>query len=73
MVSIKASFTKMKEMLGREVTLEELDKLLSFGTSEIADYVKEEDMLVIDIKTANPGIPVLVSPIVTAHAETINH
>ncbi|MHA2357240.1 MAG: phenylalanine--tRNA ligase subunit beta [Candidatus Heimdallarchaeaceae archaeon] len=53
MVSIKASFTKMKEMLGKEVTLEELDRLLSFGTSEIADYVKEEDMLVIDIKTAN--------------------
>jgi len=53
MVSIKASFTKMKEMLGKEVTLEELDKLLSFATSEIGDYVKEEDMLIIDIKTAN--------------------
>ncbi|MHA1828580.1 MAG: phenylalanine--tRNA ligase subunit beta, partial [Candidatus Heimdallarchaeaceae archaeon] len=53
MVSIKASYKRMKEMLGKEVTIDELDELLAFAKSEIDDYVKEEDMLVIDIKTSN--------------------
>ncbi len=53
MVSIKASYTKIKEMLGKDISLKELDNLLSFAKSEIDDYVKEEDMLVIDIKTSN--------------------
>ncbi len=53
MVSIKTSYTKMKELLGIDVTIEELDNLLSFAKSEIDDFVEEEDMLVIDIKTSN--------------------
>jgi phenylalanyl-tRNA synthetase beta chain len=52
MVSIKTSYTKMKELLGKDVTIEELDDLLAFAKSEIDDYVEEEDMLVIDIKTS---------------------
>lgn len=43
----------MKELLGMDVTIEELDDLLAFTKSEIDDYVEEEDMLVIDIKTSN--------------------
>ena len=42
----------MKELLGIDVTLEELDDLLAFAKSEIDDFVEEEDMLVIDIKTS---------------------
>ncbi len=53
MVSIKTSYTKMKELLGIDVTIEELDDLLAFAKSEIDDFVEEEDMLVIDIKTSN--------------------
>ncbi len=53
MVSIKASYTKFQELLGKQVTLEELEDLLSFAKSEIDQYVEEEDMLVIDIKTSN--------------------
>ncbi len=53
MVSIKTSFTKMQEMLGKKVTIEELGYLLAFAKSEIAEYVEEEDMLVLDIKTSN--------------------
>lgn len=53
MVSIKTSFTKMQEMLGKKVSIEELEDLLAFAKSEIDDYVEEEDMLVIDIKTSN--------------------
>jgi len=52
MVSIKTSYTKMKELLGKDVTIEELDDLLAFAKSEIDDFVEEEDMLVIDIKTS---------------------
>ncbi|MHA1551551.1 MAG: phenylalanine--tRNA ligase subunit beta [Candidatus Heimdallarchaeaceae archaeon] len=52
MVSIKTSYTKMKELLGIDVTIEELDDLLAFAKSEIDDFVEEEDMLVIDIKTS---------------------
>lgn len=43
----------MKELLGIDVTIEELDDLLAFAKSEIDDFVEEEDMLVIDIKTSN--------------------
>ena len=43
----------MKELLGKDVTIEELDNLLAFAKSEIDDFVEEEDMLVIDIKTSN--------------------
>jgi len=53
MVSIKTSYTKMKELLGIDVTIKELDNLLAYAKSEIDDYVEEEDMLVIDIKTSN--------------------
>ena len=54
MVSIKTSYSKMKELLGlEELTVDELDTLLAFAKSEIDDYVEEEDMLVIDIKTSN--------------------
>lgn len=53
MVSIKASYKKMQEMLGKKVSLDELDDLLSFAKSEIDQYDEEEDMLVIDIKTSN--------------------
>jgi len=53
MVSIKASYTKMQEFLGKDLTLDELEDLLSFTKTEIDDYVKEEDMLVLDIKTSN--------------------
>ena len=42
----------MKELLGIDVTIEELDDLLAFAKSEIDDFVEEEDMLVIDIKTS---------------------
>ncbi|MCK5141469.1 MAG: phenylalanine--tRNA ligase subunit beta, partial [Candidatus Heimdallarchaeota archaeon] len=52
MVSIKTSYTKMKELLGIDVTIEELDDLLAFAKSEIDDFVEEEDMIVIDIKTS---------------------
>ncbi|MHA1197987.1 MAG: phenylalanine--tRNA ligase subunit beta [Candidatus Heimdallarchaeaceae archaeon] len=53
MVSIKTSYTKLQEMLGENVSIEELGNLLAFAKSEIDDYVEEEDMLVIDIKTSN--------------------
>jgi phenylalanyl-tRNA synthetase beta chain len=53
MVSIKASYTKMQEFLGKELSLEKLEDLLSFTKTEIDDYIKEEDMLVLDIKTSN--------------------
>ncbi len=53
MVSIKTSYTKIKEMIGKEVSIDELGNLLAFAKSEIDDYVEEEDMLVIDIKTSN--------------------
>jgi phenylalanyl-tRNA synthetase beta chain len=53
MVSIKTSYTKMKELLGIDVTIEELDDLLAFAKSEIDEFVEEEDMLVVDIKTSN--------------------
>ncbi len=53
MVSIKASYKKMQEMLGKKLSIEELDDLLSFAKSEIKQYVEEEDMLVIDIKSSN--------------------
>jgi phenylalanyl-tRNA synthetase beta chain len=53
MVSIKASYTKIQELLGKQVSLEELEDLLSYAKSEIDQYVEEEDMLVIDIKTSN--------------------
>ncbi|MCG3219754.1 MAG: phenylalanine--tRNA ligase subunit beta [Candidatus Heimdallarchaeota archaeon] len=53
MVSIKASYTKMLEFLGKELSMEEFEELLSFAKTEIDDYVKEEDMLVLDIKTSN--------------------
>ena len=43
----------MKELLGIDVSIEELDDLLAYAKSEIDDYVEEEDMLVIDIKTSN--------------------
>ena len=43
----------MQEMLGKKVTTEELGYLLAFAKSEIAEYVEEEDMLVLDIKTSN--------------------
>lgn len=42
----------MKELLGIDVTIEELDDLLAFAKSEIDEFVEEEDMLVIDIKTS---------------------
>ena len=53
MVNIKTSYTKMLEMIGENVDVEELGYLLAFAKSEIAEYVEEEDMLVIDIKTSN--------------------
>ena len=53
MVSIKASYTKMQEFLGKELSLDELENLLSFAKTEIDEYVREEDMLVLDIKTSN--------------------
>ena len=53
MVTIKASYTKMLETLGKNLSIEELDRLLSFAKSEIDEYVEEEDMLVIDVKTSN--------------------
>ncbi|MHA1400297.1 MAG: phenylalanine--tRNA ligase subunit beta [Candidatus Heimdallarchaeaceae archaeon] len=53
MVTIKASYSKILETLGKELSVEELDRLLSFAKSEIDDYIEEEDMLVIDIKTSN--------------------
>jgi phenylalanyl-tRNA synthetase beta chain len=53
MVSIKASYTKMQEFLGKKLSLDELEDLLSFAKTEIDAYVKEEDMLVLDIKTSN--------------------
>ena len=53
MVSIKASYNKMQEMLGKKLSIEELDDLLSFTKSEIKQYVEEEDMLVIDNKSSN--------------------
>lgn len=53
MVSIKTSYTKLQEMLGKDVSIDELGNLLAFAKSEIDDYVEEEDMLVIDIKTSN--------------------
>ncbi|MFW9852112.1 MAG: phenylalanine--tRNA ligase subunit beta [Candidatus Thorarchaeota archaeon] len=53
MVSIKASYTKMQELLGKKLALDKLEDLLMFAKTEIDDYVKEEDMLVLDIKTSN--------------------
>jgi len=53
MVSIKTSYTKMLEMLGENISVDELGYLLAFAKSEIDDYVEEEDMLVLDIKTSN--------------------
>ena len=53
MVSIKASYKKIQEMLGKKLSIEELHDLLSFAKSEIKQYVEEEDMLVIDIKSSN--------------------
>ncbi len=53
MVSIKASYSKILQTLGKKMSVEELDNLLAFSKSEIDDYVEEEDMLVIDIKTSN--------------------
>ncbi|UJG44864.1 MAG: phenylalanine--tRNA ligase subunit beta [Candidatus Heimdallarchaeum endolithica] len=53
MVTIKASYTKMLKTLGKNLSIEELDRLLSFAKSEIDEYVEEEDMLVIDVKTSN--------------------
>jgi len=53
MVTIKASYTKMLETLGKNLSIEELDRLLSFAKSEIDEYVEEEDMIVIDVKTSN--------------------
>lgn len=42
----------MRELLGIDVTIEELDDFLAFAKSEIDDFVEEEDMLIIDIKTS---------------------
>lgn len=53
MVSIKASYKKMQEMLGKQLSIEQLEDLLSYTKSEIDQYIEEEDMLVIDIKTSN--------------------
>ena len=53
MVSIKTSYTKMLEMLGEKLSVDELGYLLAFAKSEIDDYIEEEDMLVLDIKTSN--------------------
>ena len=53
MVSIKASYTEVQELLGKQLSLEQLEDLLSYAKSEIGQYVEEEDMLVIDIKTSN--------------------
>ncbi len=53
MVNIKTSYTKLQEMIGKKVSIDELANLLAFAKSEIDDYVEEEDMLVIDIKTSN--------------------
>ncbi|MBY9002029.1 MAG: phenylalanine--tRNA ligase subunit beta [Candidatus Heimdallarchaeota archaeon] len=53
MVSIKTSYTKMQELLGMDVSIDELGNLLAYAKSEIDDYVEAEDMLVIDIKTSN--------------------
>lgn len=53
MVTIKASYNNMKELIGEDVTVAELDELLSFAKSEIDDYVREEDMLEINVKTSN--------------------
>ncbi|MCG3257874.1 MAG: phenylalanine--tRNA ligase subunit beta, partial [Candidatus Heimdallarchaeota archaeon] len=53
MVSIKASYKKMQEMLGKQLSIEQLEDLLSYAKSEIDQYIEEEDMLVIDIKTSN--------------------
>ena len=53
MVSIKASYKKIQEMLGKKLSIEELHDLLSFAKSEIKQYVEEEDMLIIDIKSSN--------------------
>ena len=53
MVTIKASYNNMKELIGENVTVAELDELLSFAKSEIDDYIREEDMLEINVKTSN--------------------
>lgn len=53
MVTIRTSYEDFKQLLGKDVSVEEIDDLIAFAKSEVDAYNEYEDELEIDCKTSN--------------------